>query len=856
MIVVKNFERVIFTKNYKRLLSILLTGSMLFSLSACKGSEEIVVDDGETEEITEEEEIIDPETGAVIEYYHPELAKTGVYDITDIDLGFGDGDFYVTDSGRNDNGAYYVVCENDKYWNHAYYVLTLDNEGNMLGRIKLSLPVDIETSEEGDVTSVMEANRDKSGIAYDDVTDLLKENKIRADEVDSVYYEFFNYAGDGIYEAIIRVYTGGWEEHSTEYAFNVRWNEDGECTDILYLPIDSGEGYIDRYVYSPDGRLAVLYDYYVWDDDSNGTRAVVFSADRFDDPQNMVAAQNDDLSGDFVSIGECLTAGDKVIALYESADNSGKVTAAEIDMDTFEPVDPFVVDQLGSGSFYPIGSTDDGQLIFNSISGLQTSKKGEKASVLLDVINSDFREDGCGYFVSIEGSDEFYLSYLSTDGKHYLAYCKKVAPEEVADCNVITFASTVLYGSMIDMIVDFNEKNTGTRIAFKNYQVYEKVDDFNADMDKMYEDMVNGRMADIVYLDPYSNLDIDTLSRKGILADIGKLIEDDPDMSADDYLTNIFDAISYDGKLYRIMPSFSIYSAYGSAEYVAGYENWNVDEFLTYSDGLDPEESLMFTMFETRENFLEDMLKYNGYSWIDRDHCSCDFNDISFLRLVGYAGTMPEEIDFESNHMYNYWNDSEYMLYNGEIRVNLSYMTSYKDAYYNAYSDCKNQPVFVGFPSPESQGSVITYTSYYLLSAESPLLAESWDFIKQVLLSDYQNSDNIFNFPVLKSAFEADMEDCANPFSSVNESGEEYEYMPSYEFEGEWIEVPYMTQEQIGQAEEFVYSIDRLSFEDPELMQIIINGITDGLDRGKTPEEISASVQMAVQEVLDQRKAG
>ncbi len=829
---------------------------MLVSLAGCKDSEEVVVADQNNEESGQHEEIIDPETGEVIEYYHPELAKTGVYDITDIDLGFGDRDFYVTDAGRNDNGVYYVVSENDKYWNHAYYLCTLDDDGNMLKQVRLSLPVENDISDEGDETSVMEANDEKLGIAYDDINDLFTENKLKVNAIDSVYYEFFNYAGDGFYEAIIRIYTGGLEETSKEYSFNVRWNEDGECTDVIYLPVDSGDGYINRYIYSPDGKLCVLYDYYAWDDDAYGSRAIIFSADRFDDPENMVVTLNDDLSGYFESIGEFLTVGDKLMVLYEASDNPGKVSAAEIDTDSFEPVDPFVVDHLGSGTMYPIGSTDDGQFIFNTISGLQTCKEGEQASVLLDDINSDFREDGCGYFVSVDGSDTFYLSYLSTKGEHYLAYCKKVAPEDVPDCSVITFGSTVLYGSMIDMIVDFNEKNTGIRIAFKNYQFYEKEDDFNADMDKMYEDMVNGRMPDIVYLDPYSNMDIDTLSRKGVLADIGALIDDDPDMSRDDYLTNVFDAISYDGKLYRIMPSFSLYSAYGTAEYVAGYENWNVDEFLAYSDGLEPEESLMFTMFETRDNFIEDMLKYNGYSWIDRDHFSCDFNDISFLRLVGYAAGLPEEIDFESDHMYNYWNDSEYMLYNGEIRVNLSYMTSYKDAYYNAYVECKNQPVFVGFPSPDAQGSVITYTSYYLISADTPLLAETWDFIKPVLLSDYQNSDNIFNFPVLKSAFEADMEDCAKPFTGYNEDNENTEYMLSYELEGEWIEVPYMTSEQISQAEEFVYSVDRLSFEDQELMQIITDEITDGLGRGKTPEEISASVQLAVQAVLDQRKAG
>ena len=41
-----------------------------------------------------------------------------------------------------------------------------------------------------------------------------------------------------------------------------------------------------------------------------------------------------------------------------------------------------------------------------------------------------------------------------------------------------------------------------------------------------------------------------------------------------------------------------------------------------------------------------------------------------------------------------------------------------------------------------------------------------------------------------------------------------------------------------------------------ELTELIINEVNSGLDSGKTPEEISSSVQMAVQKVLDERKAG
>ena len=829
---------------------------MLLSLAGCKDDAEVITEPEEEQEVTgqdeDEEDVPVPEEEE--EYYHSELAKTGVYDITDIDLGFGDADVYVVNGGINDDGAYFIACESDEFYNHAYYLCTFDDKGKMLDKVHLSLPVKTEKSYD-EKTDVMVINEETSGIVYDSPEALFKENKIKFDEIDTVYYENFNYAGDGLYEAIIKAYVGEWESTYLE-AFNVRWNEDGECVDILYLPVDCGEGYVDDFVYAPDGTLSIVYNYYKWDDDINGERAVVYSADRFDNPDNMIVAENEDLSVWASFLGSFVKCGNRLMAVYDAADNEGKTTVAEIDLDTFEPVDPFVLNQLGSGTIYPLGATKDGQFIFSTRSGLQTCKNGEKASILLDDINSDLRENGFGCFASINGSDEFYLSYTSTDGKTYVAFCKAVAPEDVEDCNVITYAATDLYGGIVDLIVDYNEKNTGTRIVFRDYSLYEKRDDYEYDKKKLYEDMKTGSMADIVFLDPYENFDLDSLAAKGVFADIGALIEEDPDMDMDDYLTNIFDALSFEGKMYRITPSFSVYSVYGSSEFVSGYENWDVDTFLEYSDSLDPEESIMFTMFETRSNFLEDLLKYDGYCWVDRNKFTCDFNDPSFVRLLAYAQTIPEYIDYDSVHMSNYWNDSYKMYASGEIRVSTSYMADFKEGFTDAYANCQSEPVFVGFPSPDSQGSVITYYNTYLLKADSPLLDDSWVFIKQVLQSSFQNSDKIVNIPVLKSAFEEKMADCANPFTSTNEAGEEYDFMPSYYSDGDWLDVPVMTSEQIEYGKEMICSIDRACFEDQELMELILDEINSGFNSGETPEQIASDIQLAVQEVLDQRKAG
>ena len=835
----------IYTKNLKKYLSVLLIFGMLVSLAGCKGSGDIVAPDesGTNEPVVH----LDPATGEVIEFVNSDLAKVGVYDITDTDLGFARDTSYAVGSGRTDDGAFFVVCDRSQEYNGDYYLFTMDDEGKLLKKTTLVKPVDADN---------YERDEEHSGIYFNNIMELFEENNISVGYIDAVYYEYFHYAGNNKIEALLRIYTGGYEESSKEYVFDLLWDENGECTDLVYLPIEYGNGYIDRFAYAPDGKLAVVYNCNMWEDNIAGEMATVFSENRFEDPKNMVVTEKDDLTTWLYGLGDFMPSGDKLMAVYYSADDPNSTTVSEIDLDTFEPVDSYTIEQLGSGSTYPLGVTDDEGFVFYTGSGLQICKKGEKAEVLIDYINSDFRQTGCANFVSINGTEEFYLSYTDDKGGPYIAFCKHVAPEDVPDCNVITFAATSLYGSMADMIIDYNTKNTGTRIVFKDYQIYEKYTDYNADITKLYEDMINGRMADIVFVESYDYFDYDTLSRKGILADISALIEEDPDMALEDYLPNVVEALKYDGKIYRLVPSFSVNTAYGSEEFLAGYENWNVDTFLEYVDALDPDEAIPFNMFEIRENFLDDMLRYNGYLWIDRDGYSCDFNDPSFGRLLGFAKTIPTEIDYDSIHMQNYWDGSDNMTATGEVRVNLEYMSSFKDSYFDTYADCQGNAVYVGFPSPNSQGSVLSQMNSYVIKADSIMIKESWDFIKQLLKYDYQTSEGFFNFPVLKDAFEVRMEECSSPYVYENEDGEEYEYTPVYYMSDNEIPIPLMNDDQIKAAEEFIYTIDREEFLDPDLENLIISEINLGFVNGNTPEEIASSVQVLVQNYLDEKKAG
>lgn len=50
---------------------------------------------------------------------------------------------------------------------------------------------------------------------------------------------------------------------------------------------------------------------------------------------------------------------------------------------------------------------------------------------------------------------------------------------------------------------------------------------------------------------------------KGLLADIGKLIEEDEELSQVEYVQNVLDAYSVDEKLYYVIPYFNVSTIIG-----------------------------------------------------------------------------------------------------------------------------------------------------------------------------------------------------------------------------------------------------------------------------------------------------
>lgn len=835
-------------KNLRKYLALSLSFIMLFSLASCTGAGDVVdrdtdVSGNESDIETDVPEPVDENDPL---YANSALAARNVYEVTRIASPHTGNGYYVK-GGNAGKGVYFIYSMNDEYNNYAYFVELYDNTGALKDSFHLSEPVGNDYYE-NEKTDVVEANEVISGIRYDFPIELMEENNIKCDAVDDYSYGSFYRTSDGGYVALLTIW--GFDsrgDYLTEY-FNVRWDQSGECTDVIHLPIDVHGGYVSYVTYLPDDSMLIYYGYY--NDDNYEQRAVLYGSDRFDDIGKSVIAKNDDLGSWASYLGSVVLIDDKPVAIYWDYENDGKVYASEIDTETLSIIDESEVKLLGGASNYAAGATDDGDIIFGLDSGLQSWKSGEKGALFMDYINSDIASQGCSNFVSVNGLDEFFAAFYFSDNSQGIALCKAVDPESVTKSKVITLAGNRLYGDLMDRIVDFNTSDNGFRIVFKDYSFYATYDDYNAGIDKMYEDMMNGRMADIVSVDYMSEIDIRSLVKKELIADIGELIDKDPSLSMDDFCTNVFDAASINGKLYQVIPTYTVNTLFGSPEYLDGMTSWNVDTFLEYAESAEANGDKIFGIYTTRQEFLSGLIDQCGYEWVDMDTLTCDFNDPGFYRLIGYSLTLPEYVDYNGEYADFYWNNYDTLMMDGFVRLKSLSITDFKSDYFSSYASLDAAPVFIGLPSNSSNGSSIGYSNYFMLNRDSLLLDESWEFVK-CFITDYHNTDVYYGFPVLKSALETDLSMAAKPYTETGSDGKTYEYTYSYYVDGEPCQVPVMDQTQVKEYEDFILSVDRLYFNEQEIRDVLMEELNNAAQEGKTPEETASHIQVVVQDYLD-----
>ncbi len=492
------------------------------------------------------------------------------------------------------------------------------------------------------------------------------------------------------------------------------------------------------------------------------------------------------------------------------------------------------------------GSAAD--LVYTNSTGVFFFNRGNTEAVeKMNFINSDLNNP---YFSSLIdlGEDKFFGAFTENyDEDLKVGVFTYVKPEDIPDKEVMVLAGEYVNSDIKKRVVEFNRSSDQYRIVVKEYEYLNGYDDWQAGYTQLNNDITTGHMPDILLT---NGLPVDNYATKGLLADIGKMIEEDEELSSVEFMENVFNAFSMDGKLLYVVPSFYISTMVAKTSLVGDRTGWSMKDMRELMATLPEGTSAMGEILQG--DFFNVMMGYCGRDFIDVDSGKCEFDSQNFIDMMEYAKTLPKEMGDDT------YDDGWWENYQSQYRENRTLLcqmniSSMRNLPYTINGRVGEDVSYIGFPTETGKGSYISANMQFALSARSSHLDGAWSFVRYYLTDEYQ-SELTYGLPIQKKYLtEVSKEATQRPYY-LDENGNKQEYDDTYYMNGEEIIIKPLDQVQLDKAMDFIETVDNSYYWNEDIMNII-NEEMDGFFTGqKSAQDVAKIIQSRAQIYVDENR--
>ncbi len=475
---------------------------------------------------------------------------------------------------------------------------------------------------------------------------------------------------------------------------------------------------------------------------------------------------------------------------------------------------------------------------------LEAQQTGEQ---VLNWIDCDINSNNVSNFNFLSDGRVLALEYQYDQTTQKNAYSMnvltRVPKSELPIETEITLACMYLDYDLRARIVDFNKRTEGVRIVVKDYSEFNTQEDYTAGLTKLSTEILSGKVPDILVT---SELPISQYAGKGILTDLWTLIDADAELSRDDLMSEVFEAMSIDGKLYYVTNSFSIATVAGHSGLVGDEIGWTLDELLAAKAELPPEATI-FGDGDTKSGILTQVLQQNLSSFIDWQTMTCSFDSEAFIDILEFANTFPLEFNWE-DYDYSVYESEYARLNSGKQMLQRYWLYSfsdymYLDAMFGGNANC------IGYPSANGNGNVFNVSTGLAISSTCKEIDAAWAFVRELLLEENQDNGNVWQFPTNRNVFNKMAEEMMTPqYETDPETGEKVEIpWSSYWIDSETtIDIMSLSQEQYDDFMEVYYSCKTVSGSNTKIMEIINDEVQAYFNGQKPAAEIARTLQSRI----------
>ena len=474
---------------------------------------------------------------------------------------------------------------------------------------------------------------------------------------------------------------------------------------------------------------------------------------------------------------------------------------------------------------------------------------------MMSFVNSDLYITGFDAIISLD-DNSFAAIYSEYDSATYNRSLQggifsKVDAADIPDKKVLVLGGAYLYGDLQKRVIDYNKSNSEYKIVMKDYSQYNTYEDYSACYTKLNNDIISGQMPDILVVDAY-NLSLEKYANKGLLADIGEMIQNDDELSKIDYMQNVFDACKLNNKLYEVIPSFTVQGYIAKKSLVGDRNVWTMQEAISLLNSLPADTNLFSDM--TKNQFVTMMMQMCGTQFVDVSTGKCNFDTPQFRDYMEYAKRLPDAFDddYYNDALYKVRYESQYR--NGYTVLANAYISDVSDLVYSINGAFGEEVAFVGFPGTDNAtpGSVINTNTSYALAAHSANLEAAWQFVRYYLTDEYQDTVS-YQLPVKKAALEKNAQKAMKKPSYMMD-GKEIEEDYRYWINDEQVTIEPLTQAQVDEIVKFISSVSRRAYYNTAVNNIIGEELGAYFKNQKSAEDVSKLIQNRVQLYINENK--
>lgn len=431
-----------------------------------------------------------------------------------------------------------------------------------------------------------------------------------------------------------------------------------------------------------------------------------------------------------------------------------------------------------------------------------------------------------------------YVLWILLAGCFLLSGCGAKFPESTKS-NPKTLTLATFGGSNISQWVrSYNENHPDVKIEIVNYLDIDP--DPREALNQIKIEISAGKGPDMInFGGQYSPLD----ASSGMMADLYPLLREDESFDGQDYYHNILDAFAVGDSLYVLVPSYRIDSYATVNDKLAELDSMNVKQLADVYNMLG-EGDILFPG-ETKKAVFG-MICYGSLeNYIDWNKGTCDFNSKSFKEILHFANQFPLHLNIADDY------SSKEMFAGGHA---LLYPVSIGDVYgiTGVRMLYGKTPVYIGYPFDEGCGTMAGIANLAVgISASSKNVQESWDFLKSLLESEYQ--DSVKNgLPIKVSSLEQKLEDAMR--AEYDADGEKV-VKGTLRFEGEEpINIYEITEEDAETLKSIIRKIEYNATIDYNLYNILLEEVDYLFNDGRNVDDVANIIQSRASIYISENK--